>query len=191
MAEHVVFDGRRCVSMLELPHMRERTIKIGSAGKIFSLTGWKVGLVVAAPDILKIVAKAHQFLTFTTPPNLQVAVAYGLNKDDTYFAAMRQGFSAARDYFTAGLLARGFKVLPSQGTYFVNVEIGEAGQVDDVAFCHRLVDEFGVAAIPVSAFYAHNHVRNVVRFCFAKKTETLDAGLSRLSGAMRAMAVSA
>ena len=183
--EHVVFDGRKHVSMLEIPAMRERTIKIGSAGKIFSLTGWKVGLVAAAPDIMRVLAKSHQFLTFTTPPNLQAAVAFGLNKDEAYFRTMREGFARSRDHFTRGLVERGFKVIPSEGTYFVNVEIGAADSADDVAFCRRLVEEFGVAAIPVSAFYAENHVRNVVRFCFAKRDETLDAGLARLERAVR------
>ena len=183
--EHVIFDGRPHVSMLSIPSMRERTIKIGSAGKIFSLTGWKVGLVVAAPDIMRVIAKSHQFLTFTTPPNLQVAVAYGLGKEEDYFAGMRAGFQRSRDRFCEGLVACGFPVIPSDGTYFVNVDIGAIGETDDVAFCRRLVEEHGVAAIPVSAFYAENHVRTVVRFCFAKNDATLDAGLERLRGAIR------
>ena len=185
--EHVIFDGRKHVSMLNIPSMRDRTIKIGSAGKIFSLTGWKVGLVAAAPDILKVVAKSHQFLTFTTPPNLQVAVAYGLGKDESYFANMRAMYQRSRDRFCDGLIARGFPVIPSQGTYFVNVDIAPIGATDDVAFCTALVEKFGVAAIPVSAFYARNHVRNVVRFCFAKNDATLDEGLKRLDNAVKAL----
>ena len=183
--EHVVFDGRRHVSMLEIPGMRDRTIKIGSAGKIFSLTGWKVGLVAAAPDILRVIAKSHQFLTFTTPPNLQVAVAYGLGKDDAYFKEMRAGFQRSRDRFCDGMRALGFPVLPSEGTYFVNIDIAQIGGTDDVAFCRRLVEEHGVAAIPVSAFYTQDAVRTVVRFCFAKKDATLDAGLERLASVLR------
>ena len=183
--EHVIFDGRTHVSMLNIPSMRDRTIKIGSAGKIFSLTGWKVGLVAAAPDLLKVIAKSHQFLTFTTPPNLQTAVAFGLAKDAAYFVDMRSMYQRSRDRFCDGLSARGFSVIPSQGTYFVNVDIAPLGADDDVAFCRRLVEQFGVAAIPVSAFYAENHVRNVVRFCFAKNNATLDAGLARLSDAAR------
>jgi aspartate/methionine/tyrosine aminotransferase len=185
--EHVIFDGRQHVSMLDIPSMRDRTIKIGSAGKIFSLTGWKVGLVAAAPEILKVIAKSHQFLTFTTPPNLQVAVAYGLAKDAAYFADMRAMYQRSRDRFCDGLIARGFPVIPSQGTYFVNVDIAPLGAKDDVAFCHALVENFGVAAIPVSAFYAQNHVRNVVRFCFAKHDATLDEGLRRLEHAAKAL----
>ncbi|ALA16675.1 MULTISPECIES: aminotransferase [unclassified Chelatococcus] len=180
--EHLVFDGRRHLPLMTLPGMRERCVKIGSAGKIFSLTGWKVGFVSAAPEILKVLAKAHQFLTFTTPPNLQSAVAYGLAKDDAYFEGMRRDFARSRDRFTEGLRSLGLAVLPSEGTYFVNIDIAPLGEEDDVAFCKRLVAERGVAAIPVSAFYHENPVRNVVRFCFAKKDATLDGALERLAG---------
>ncbi|NIX75621.1 aminotransferase [Microvirga terricola] len=183
--EHVVFDGRRHQSVLSLPGMRERAVKIGSAGKIFSLTGWKVGFVCAAPHLMKVLAKAHQFLTFTTAPNLQTAVAYGLAKDDSYFETMRRDFTKSRDRFTTGLKTLGFDVIPSQGTYFLNIDIAPLGETDDVAFCRRLVTDFGVAAIPVSAFYAQGAVKNVVRFCFAKKDSTLDAGLERLAKAAK------
>lgn len=178
--EHIVFDGLRHVSMMAIPGMRERTIKIGSAGKIFSLTGWKVGLVCAAPAISKVLGKAHQFLTFTTPPNLQAAVAYGLGKSDDYFETMRGEMQRSRDHFTKGLRERGFTVLDSQGTYFLNVDLAPLGATDDVAFCKTLVNDFGVAAIPVSAFYAENPITSVVRFCFAKRDETLNGALERL-----------
>ncbi len=179
--EHVIFDGRRHIPLMAMEGMRERTVKIGSAGKIFSLTGWKVGLVCAAAPILRVLAKAHQFITFTTPPNLQAAVAYGLMKDDAYFTEMRAAFQRSRDRFSDGLKARGFHVLPSAATYFLNIDIAALGRDDDVAFCRRLVEEHGVAAIPVSAFYAQNPIRTVVRFCFAKRDATLDAALDRLS----------
>jgi len=183
--EHVVFDGRRHQPVLGLEGMRDRSVKIGSAGKIFSLTGWKVGFVCAAPHIMKVLAKSHQFLAFTTAPNLQAAVAYGLAKDDSYFEEMRQAFARSRDRFTAGLKTLGFDVIPSQGTYFLNIDITPLGETDDVAFCRRLVMEHGVAAIPVSAFYAQGAVKNVVRFCFAKKDSTLDAGLERLADVVK------
>jgi len=179
--EHVIFDGKHHVPLIGLPGMAERTVKIGSAGKIFSLTGWKVGFVLAAPPLMQVLSKAHQFLTFTTPPNLQAAVAYGLDKEDSYFAGMRQGFQRSRDRFVAGLTALGFDVLTSTGTYFVNVDISSLGETDDAAFCQRLVVQEGVAAIPVSAFYAEDAVRSVVRFCFAKADTTLDAALDRLA----------
>ncbi len=178
--EHVVFDGLPHISMMTIPGMRDRTIKIGSAGKIFSLTGWKVGLVAAAPDLMKVLAKSHQFLTFTTPPNLQVAVAHGLAKDDSYFQSMRASFQRSRDRLSDGLSQRGFSVMPSQGTYFVTVDLSNFGLSDDANFCQQLVLKRGVAAIPVSAFYTVNPVRHVVRFCFAKHDATLDAALSRL-----------
>jgi N-succinyldiaminopimelate aminotransferase len=183
--EHVVFDGRQHRPILALDGLRDRSVKIGSAGKIFSLTGWKVGFVCAAPPIMKVLAKSHQFLAFTTAPNLQHAVAYGLAKDDAYFEDMRKTFARSRDRFTDGLRTLGFDVIPSQGTYFVNIDIAPLGETDDVAFCRRLVMEHGVAAIPVSAFYAEGAVKNVVRFCFAKKDTTLDAGLERLAKAVR------
>ncbi len=179
--EHVVFDGHRHVPVLGRPDMRERTVKISSAGKIFSLTGWKVGLVMAAPAIMRVLAKAHQYITFTTPPNLQAAVAYGLGKDDGYFEGMRADFQRSRDRFATGLRGLGFQVLPSAGTYFLNLDIAPLGETDDVDFCRRLVMENGVAAIPVSAFYAQGAVKNVVRFCFAKRDATLDAALERLA----------
>src|SRR5215212_8046059 len=182
--EHVVFDGRRHQPLLGLPSMRERTVKIGSAGKIFSLTGWKVGFVCAAPGLMRVLAKAHQFLTFTTPPNLQAAVAYGLAKDDAYFEGLRRDLARSRDRFTAGLLVLGFTVIPAQGTYFLNIDIAPLGE-PDAAFCRRLVLDHGVAAIPVSAFYAEGAVNTVVRFCFAKRDATLDAALERLAGVVR------
>ena len=182
--EHVVFDGLAHRPLMAEPGMRERTVKIGSAGKIFSLTGWKVGFVCADAALLRVLAKAHQF-TFTTPPNLQAAVAYGLAKDDGYFSGMRAAFQRSRDRFATGLAARGFAVLPSSASYFINVDIAPLGETDDVEFCQRLVREHGVAAIPVSAFYAQDPITTVVRFCFAKHDATLDAALSRLDRVAR------
>jgi aspartate/methionine/tyrosine aminotransferase len=180
--EHVMFDGLSHVPLLAIPGMRERCVKIGSAGKIFSLTGWKVGFVCAAPEVMRVLAKAHQYITFTTPPNLQTAVAYGLAKADDYFTTMRRDFERSRDRFADGLRGLGFPVLESRATYFLNVDLAPLGlNEDDEAFCRRLVAEHKVAAIPVSAFYASDAVRSVVRFCFAKRDATLDAALERLS----------
>jgi N-succinyldiaminopimelate aminotransferase len=184
--EHVVFDGRKHVSMLNVPGMRERTVKIGSAGKIFCLTGWKVGFVCAAPALMRGLSKAHQFITFTTPPNLQAAVAYGLGKTDDYFTSMRATLARSRDRFANGLRKLGFDPLESQGTYFMNVDLAALGINEaDQDFCQRLVTQNKVAAIPVSAFYAEDPVTSVVRFCFAKRDETLDGALKRLSALAR------
>lgn len=184
--EHVIFDGRAHVSLMSRPSLRDRVVKISSAGKIFSLTGWKVGFVMAAPHLMRVLAKAHQYITFTTPPNLQAAAAFGLAKDDGYFTGMRTGFQRSRDRFTTGLCELGFSVLPSAATYFLNIDIAPLGESDDVAFCEKLVKQHGVAAIPVSAFYANKQVGNIVRFCFAKHDATLDAALDRLSVLNRA-----
>ena len=183
--EHVIFDGRAHLPLIAIDGMRERCVKVGSAGKIFSLTGWKVGFVCAAPQVLRVLAKAHQYITFTTPPNLQAAVAYGLAKADDYFTTMRADFQRSRDRFADGLRALGFPTLDAQGTYFLNVDLAPLGlNQDDETFCKRLVTEHKVAAIPVSAFYADDPIRSVVRFCFAKRDATLDAALERLAGVL-------
>ncbi|WP_066650024.1 MULTISPECIES: aminotransferase [Sphingomonas] len=179
--EHVVFDGRAHASLMAEPGMRDRAVKIGSAGKIFSLTGWKVGWLGAAPALSGVIAKAHQFLTFTTPPNLQAAAAYGLGKDMDYFTGMRAGFARSRDRLAAGLEGLGYRVLPSAATYFLSIDLAASGvAMGDVAFCEWLVEKRGVAAIPVSAFYAQDAVTNVVRLCFAKADDTIDAAIERM-----------
>lgn len=182
--EHVAFDGRRHIPLSGLPGMAERTVKIGSAGKIFSLTGWKVGWVVAPEALANPIAKAHQFLTFATAPNLQAAVAYGLGKAAAWFDGMRRQLAEARDALAAGLADAGFATLAAEGTYFLGVDLPASGiDADDVAFCERAVREAGVAAIPLSAFYARDPVTSVVRLCFAKKPETLSAGVERMARA--------
>ena len=179
--EHVVFDRARHVPLMGLPGMRDRTVKIGSAGKIFSLTGWKVGFVMADEALMRVLGRAHQFITFTTPPNLQEAVAYGLAKDDASFEGMRAGYARSRDRLAEGLRERGFSVLPAQATWFLSIDIAGLGHADDVAFCEALVREQGVAGIPVSAFYPDDPVRTLVRLCFAKADATLDAALDRMA----------
>ena len=182
--EHVVFDGRTHLPLMAMPGMRERTVKVGSAGKIFSLTGWKVGWTIAAPPLAEAVARSHQFITFTTPPNLQAAAAYGLGKEAGYFSAMRSRLQRSRDRLASGLSAIGYAVLPSAGTYFLSVDLRASGiDADDVSFCERAVREAGVAAIPVSAFYADDPVSHIVRLCFAKSDATIDAGLAGLARA--------
>ena len=187
--EEVVFDGSIFVPLASLHGMAERTVKVGSAGKIFSLTGWKVGWAVAEAKLVETVASAHQFFTFSTAPNLQAAVAYGLGKEEDYFAGMRANFEAARDRMREGLEQAGFAALPVAATYFLSIDLAASGlDLDDVTFCERAVRECRVAAIPVSAFYPEDPVRNVVRLCFAKREETLERGVKALEKARRLFA---
>lgn len=187
--EHCVFDGARHVSMLSAPGMRERTIKIGSAGKIFSMTGWKVGFACAARKLTQAFAKAHQFLTFTTPPNLQEAVAYGLAKPAEHFEAMREQLARARDRLAKALAQEGFVTLPAAGTYFMAVDLAASGiGLSDMGFAVRAVKEAGVATIPFSAFYDTPPDSALVRLCFAKSDATLDRGVEAIAKARRLMA---
>ena len=182
--EAVVFDGRQHRPLIGYPGMRERTVKIGSAGKMFGMTGWKVGFLCAAPALTKALAGAHQFLTFTTPPNLQEAVAFGLSEPGDWFQTMPAGLQRSRDRLAAGLRDAGFVVLDSGGTYFLNVDLKASGiGEDDRTFALRAVRDHGVASIPVSAFYAEDPVRHILRLCFAKADDTLDEAVRRLAKA--------
>ncbi|MBD0271420.1 MAG: aminotransferase class I/II-fold pyridoxal phosphate-dependent enzyme, partial [Acetobacteraceae bacterium] len=173
------------IPLMTLPGMRERCMRIGSAGKTFSLTGWKVGYVTCGRGLAPNVAKAHQNLTFTTAPNLQRGVAVGLMKDGAYFAGISEALGAKRDLLAAGLAELGFGVLPTQGSYFITADfrpLGFAG--DDVAFCRALTEQAGVTAIPVTAFYADpatapNHY---ARFAFCKNEAVLETALQRMRG---------
>jgi len=182
--EHVVFDGGDHVSVLAVPELRTRSVKIGSGGKIFALTGWKVGWLCAAPALAAPLARSHQFLTFTTPPNLQAGIAHGLGKDPGWFAAMRAGFERSRDRLVAGLTRAGYAMLPSAGTYFVSIDLAASGiAAGDLEVADALLDA-GVATIPVSAFYAENPVTSTLRLCFAKQDSVLDAAIERLAAAL-------
>jgi len=179
--EHLAFDGRTHIPLMTFPGMRRRCLKIGSAGKTFALTGWKVGYVTAAPELLQPIAKAHQFITFTTPPNLQRAVAYGLGKDDAYFRSLARELETKRDVFAKGLAEVGFDVLACHGTYFISADFRPLGfNGDDVEFCRHITTEAGVTAIPVSAFYEGAGPDHFVRFAFCKEDEVLRGALERL-----------
>jgi len=184
--EHLVFAPARHVPLMTLPGMTDRCLRIGSAGKTFSLTGWKVGYVSGPPSLISVVAKAHQNLTFTTPPNLQRAVAQGLAKDDAYFAALAAALAAKRDRLSTGLRAVGFDVLPTDGSYFVIADYSAFGfDGDDVAFCRHITEHAGVAAIPVSAFYEGDAPRGWIRFAFCKQDAVLDEACARLGRFLR------
>ena len=184
--EHLTYDGWRHIPLMTLPGLRPRTLRIGSAGKAFSLTGWKVGYVTAPAELAGFVAKAHQNLIFATAPNLQRAVAMGLAKDDSYFTDLAAGLAARRDKLAAGLTSLGMEVLPCQGSYFLIADFAPLGFAgDDVAFCRHITERAGVAAIPVSAFFdaaadsgAPGHY---ARFAFCKRETVLDEAIARLA----------
>jgi aspartate/methionine/tyrosine aminotransferase len=186
--EHIIFDDRKHLSIMTLPGMRDRTVRIGSAGKSFSLTGWKVGYVTAAPEIMKAIAKTHQFMTFTTPPNLQWGAATGLRLADEYFAGLAADMQRKRDRLAGALSSIGFGVLPTHGTYFVTTDFRPLGfNGSDVDFCRHITVAAGVTAVPVSAFYdaPDQAPRHFVRFCFCKHDATLDKAVERLSSHFR------
>ena len=180
--EATLLDGAAPVSVLQVPALRDRAVKIGSAGKIFSLTGWKIGWAVAAPPLADRIAQSHQFITFTTATPLQWAVAAGLALPGAWFAAHRARYVASRSRLVGGLRAAGFAVLPASGTWFVTIDLAASGlPADDVAVAERLVREAGVGSIPVSAFYAEAPERGYLRLCHAKQADTLDAAVARLA----------
>lgn len=184
--EHLTFDGRAHVPLATLPGMRGRTVRIGSAGKIFSLTGWKVGWLEGPRPLVEVIGRAHQFLTFATPPALQLGVAHGLEQAMDFPEKLRAGLQENRDRLAAGLAEAGFEVLPAEGTYFLTARIDrhlktqDGAAERDRAFCARLVREAGVAAIPLSAFFSAGTPDNYVRFAFCKRRETIEEALRRL-----------
>ncbi|MTI42623.1 aspartate/methionine/tyrosine aminotransferase [Roseibium hamelinense] len=180
--EHLVFDGAVHRPLMTFDGMRERSVRIGSAGKTFSLTGWKVGYVTGPAHLIDPIAKAHQFVTFTTPPNLQKAVAYGLGKNADYYDGLAGELAGKRDRMARGLEALGFGVLPCAATYFLTCDISGLGLgTSDVDVCRKLVSEAGVAAVPVSAFYGADAPGGFIRFCFCKRDEVIDEALARLA----------
>lgn len=177
--EHIVFDGAH-VPIASLPGMRERTVTISSAGKTFSLTGWKIGWSCAPPDLAAAVRAAHQFATFAVATPFQHAVVAALGAGDDYYARLRAEYLVRRNRLCDGLADVGFAVRPPEGTYFGLADIRPLGYDDGVTFCRTLVERVGVAAIPASAFAAGKRLNHLVRFAFCKDDATLEEGLRRL-----------
>lgn len=178
--EHLVFTGKH-VPLGSLPGMRERTIKISSAGKTFSFTGWKIGWTLAPPPLTAAIRAVHQFVTFCHATPFQYAIAKALGADDAFFTGFLADYRARRDKICRGLAEVGFGVREPGGTYFVLADLRPLGYDDDVAFCRMLPEKYGVAAIPPTAFYEHtSHGKHLVRFAFCKTDQVLDEGLRRL-----------
>lgn len=181
--EDVRFDGQAHRSLLALPGMAGRGVKIGSAGKIFGLTGWKVGWICASVELARLIGRAHQFLTFTTAPALQWAVAEGLMLPQEWFARRSGAWAASRERLADGLAAAGFVVLPGAATWFLCADLAASGiALGDRDFAERAAREAGVAAIPVSAlFEGAGGPTHIVRFCFTKAAAQLDKAVQRLA----------
>jgi N-succinyldiaminopimelate aminotransferase len=178
--EHLVYDGQH-VPLASLPGMRERTVTISSAGKTFSVTGWKVGWVCAPPDLTVAVRTAKQFMTFTNNTPGQWGIATALRLDDEFFTELTEGYRSRRTLLVDGLRSAGFEVFEPAGSYFATVDIRSVGYDDDVEFCRKLPADVGVAAIPCSGFYSDpRRGRHLVRFAFCKTDDVLTEGLRRL-----------
>jgi N-succinyldiaminopimelate aminotransferase len=180
--EHLTFDGREHVPLSTLPGMVGRTLTISSAGKTFSLTGWKIGWATGPRALVSATQTAKQFLTFVSGAPFQPAIAYGLNLPDAYFESFRAGLEAKRDRLCAGLEAAGLDVVAPAGTYFVTVDIRSLGEQDGRAFCLALPERAGVVAVPTVVFYDDEEVgRPLVRFAFCKRDEVIDEAAARLA----------
>jgi len=186
--EAVRFDGLPHRSLMTFPGMAERAVKIGSAGKIFGLTGWKVGWMAARGELAVALSRAHQFLTYATAAPLQWAVAEGLTLPADALSDQNAGWAAGRERLKAGLTQAGFAVLPNAATWFLCVDLAASGiALSDREFSERLVREAGVATIPVSALYeAEMPPRGIVRFCFTKPDAVLDEAVERMASWRRA-----
>jgi N-succinyldiaminopimelate aminotransferase len=179
--EHLVFDEAEHIPLATFPGMRERTVTIGSAGKTFSFTGWKVGWITAPPALVSAVRSAKQFLTYVSSGPFQYAVAEALALPDTYFTAFREDMLAKRNLLAAGLADAGFEVFRTAGTYFVTTDIRPLGESDGFAFCRALPRRAGVVAIPNAVFYDHREEgAPFVRFAFCKQTSVLEEAARRL-----------
>jgi len=178
--EHLVFDGKPHVPLMTLPGMSDRVVRVGSAGKMFSLTGWKIGWVAGAAPLIDVIAKAHQFITFTTSPALQLGIAHALEQEIDFTLGLTEELQSKRDLLEHGLSKLGFKPLACEGTYFLTADIRGLTNEPDRVFCERLVREAGVALIPLSVFFEDGKPDHLVRFAFCKKQSVIEDALARL-----------
>ncbi|MFF7894476.1 pyridoxal phosphate-dependent aminotransferase [Streptomyces sp. NPDC007907] len=184
--EHLVFDDAEHVPLAAFPGMRERTVTISSSGKTFSFTGWKVGWITGAPELVTAVRSAKQYLTYVSAGPFQYAVAEALSLPESYFTDFRADMLAKRNLLAAGLEEAGFRVFRPSGTYFITTDIRPLGEPDGFAFCRSLPERAGVVAIPNAVFYDHREEgAPFVRFAFCKRTGVLEEAAKRLEAALR------
>ena len=178
--EHIIYEPHKHVYMATLPGMRERTIICNSLSKTYSITGWRLGYVMAAPEIIDRVKKVHDFLTVGAAAPLMEAAVVGLEFEDAYYKELQAHYTHMKELFVGGLKELGFTITEPQGAYYVLLDVSEFGVKDDVTFCEWMAEHVGVAAVPGSSFFREN-VHHLVRFHFAKKDETLKEALKRLA----------
>lgn len=178
--EHIVYDGQRHESVARFPGLAERSFVVSSFGKTYHVTGWKTGYVLAPKELSAEFRKVHQYNSFVTNGPVQYALADFMQDKDAYLS-LAAFYQQKRDFFLGGVKASRFRPLPSRGTFFQNLAYDAVSNEQDTALAVRLTKEFGIAAIPVSAFYRHPPEHRVLRFCFAKSEETLARGAEILS----------
>ncbi|NWF82637.1 MAG: aminotransferase class I/II-fold pyridoxal phosphate-dependent enzyme [Bryobacteraceae bacterium] len=174
--EHIVYEGQRHIPIMTLDGMRERTILVNSMSKTYSVTGWRVGWVIAAPPLTASIRKVHDFLTVGAAAPLQAAGVVALSSPDSYYAELAAHYQRKRDMLVASLNEAGFICRPPQGAYYVMTDATGFGFSDDHLLARRLIEKAGVAAVPGSSFFHSRHAQETrIRFCFCKKYETLQA----------------
>ena len=179
--EHLVYEGHEHVTLMSIPELRDRAFVVSSTAKTFSMTGWKIGYVIAAPELSRAVRMGHQFITFCGQSALQEAMAFAIDFPDTYYAGFLSAYTRKRNLLCDALQELGFQVYLPEGSYYVLANIVPLGFDNDLTFCRTLIEEAGVAAIPCSYFWLdRNQGHDLVRFCFCKKDETLEEAIVRL-----------
>ena len=179
--EHILYDGSVHIPIMSLPGMRDRSILVNSMSKTYSVTGWRVGWVIASPDLTGSIRKVHDFLTVGAAAPLQQAGVLALGLPDSYYLQLSQEYAARRDHLVASLQDAGFKSFMPHGAYYVMTDISNFGFADDASFVRHLITEIGVAAVPGSSFFSDvSGGRQNVRFCFCKKYETLEVARHQL-----------
>jgi len=180
--EHIVYEGASHVPIATLPGMRERTVLVNSMSKTYSVTGWRVGFVLAAPDLTDSIRKVHDFLTVGAAAPLQQAGVVALNLPDSYYEKLSVEYQGRRDLLTERLEQAGFHCYRPNGAYYIMTDISAFGFVDDLSFVRHLIEKVGVAAVPGSSFFSDSDAgRALIRFCFCKKYETLESAKQQLT----------
>jgi aminotransferase len=179
--EHILYDDASHVPIATLPGMRERTVLVNSMSKTYSVTGWRVGFVMAAADLTSSIRKVHDFLTVGAAAPLQQAGVAALHLPDSYYANLRVQYQQRRDFLLERLNGTGFRCFKPSGAYYIMANVADFGFADDVSFVRHMIEKAGVAAVPGSSFYSDSHASEaLIRFCFCKKYETLEKAGDRL-----------